>query len=159
MALGKRFIFDHHDLCPELYMSRYSAKSGLFVRLLRLMEWCSLKTADVTIATNESYKTVQMHRGRKEPSKIFIMRNGPNNSRMSPPAPNPALRQMGKSILCYVGCLNPQDGVDHLLCATASPALHVRTTGFPLRHHGNSATRSRTCGGWPTNCTLMGPST
>jgi hypothetical protein len=52
--LGKKFVFDHHDLSPELYMSRYGAKPGILTRLLLLTEWCNLRLADITIATNES---------------------------------------------------------------------------------------------------------
>ena len=43
--LGKKFVFDHHDLCPELYMSRYQTQGGILVRLLQIAEWCSLKLA------------------------------------------------------------------------------------------------------------------
>ena len=66
--LGKKFVFDQHDLCPELYRSRYSAAEGLYTRFLRMFEWCSLKLADVTIATNESYKQIQIERANKNPA-------------------------------------------------------------------------------------------
>ena len=113
--LGKKIIFDHHDLCPELYRSRYRTGEGFFTRLLRVFEWCSLKLADITIATNESYKQVQMERAKRDPRTIFIVRNGPDKLRMSPVQPSPRLKAMNKCILCYVGSLNPQDGVDYLL--------------------------------------------
>jgi glycosyltransferase involved in cell wall biosynthesis len=113
--LGKKFVFDQHDLCPELYRSRYSAAEGFYTRLLRMFEWCSLKLADVTIATNESYKQTQIARANKDPRNIFIVRNGPNQMRMTQVAPSARLRSMDKCILCYIGSLNPQDGVDHLL--------------------------------------------
>jgi glycosyltransferase involved in cell wall biosynthesis len=113
--LGKKFVFDQHDLCPELYRSRYGAAEAFASRLLKTVEWCSLKLADVTIATNESYKRIQIERANKNPRDIFIVRNGPNRMRMTPVAPNPRLREMNKCILCYIGSLNPQDGVDHLL--------------------------------------------
>jgi len=113
--LGKKFVFDHHDLCPELYRSRYRTGEGFFTRLLRVFEWCSLKLADITIATNESYKQVQMERAKRDPGTIFIVRNGPDKLRMSPVQPSPRLKAMNKCILCYVGSLNPQDGVDYLL--------------------------------------------
>jgi glycosyltransferase involved in cell wall biosynthesis len=113
--LGKKFVFDQHDLCPELYRSRYSAAEGFHTGFLKLFEWCSLKLADITIATNESYKQIQIKRGNKNPRDIFIVRNGPNGVRMTPVAPNPRLRGMNKCILCYIGSLNPQDGVDYLL--------------------------------------------
>ena len=80
-----------------------------------MFEWCSLKLADITIATNESYKQVQMERAKRDPRTIFIVRNGPDKLRMSPVQPSPRLKAMNKCILCYVGSLNPQDGVDYLL--------------------------------------------
>jgi glycosyltransferase involved in cell wall biosynthesis len=112
---GKKFVFDQHDLCPELYRSRYSAGEGFNTRLLRMFEWCSLKLADITIATNESYKQIQIERANKDPRHVFVVRNGPNQMRMTPVAPSARLKGMNKSILCYVGSLNPQDGVDYLL--------------------------------------------
>jgi glycosyltransferase involved in cell wall biosynthesis len=113
--LGKKFVFDHHDLCPELYRSRYRTEDGFYSRLLKVFEWCSLKLADITIATNESYKQVQMKRAKRDPQTIFVVRNGPDKLRMSPVAPCPRLKAMNKCLLCYVGSLNPQDGVDYLL--------------------------------------------
>jgi glycosyltransferase involved in cell wall biosynthesis len=113
--LGKRFVFDQHDLCPELYRSRYRAAEGFYTRVLRMFEWCSLKLADITIATNESYKRIQIERANKNPRDVFVIRNGPNQMRMTPAAPSARLKGMNKSILCYVGSLNPQDGVDYLL--------------------------------------------
>ena len=115
--IGKKFIFDHHDLCPELYRSRYGAKEGFFTRLLAIFEWCSLKLANITIATNESYKQVQIERAGKRPETIFIVRNGPNKDRMEAPPASQRLLQLNRKILCYIGSLNPQDGVDYLLRA------------------------------------------
>ncbi len=113
--LGKKFVFDQHDLCPELYRSRYCAAEGFYTRILRMFEWCSLKLADITIATNESYKQIQFKRANKNPRDVFVVRNGPNQMRMTPVAPSARLKKMNKFILCYIGSLNPQDGVDYLL--------------------------------------------
>lgn len=113
--LGRKFVFDHHDLCPELYLSRYSARPGLYTKVLTWFEWCSLKLADVTIATNESYKKIQIERAGRSPDTIFVVRNGPDARRMTPVSPSPRLRALNKTILCYIGSLNPQDGVDYLL--------------------------------------------
>src|SRR5438552_2839179 len=113
--LGKKFVFDQHDLCPELYRSRYGAAEGFYTRLLRMFEWCSLKLADITIATNESYKQTQIERANKNRRDVFVVRNGPNQMRMTPAAPSARLKGMNKLILCYIGALNPQDGVDYLL--------------------------------------------
>ena len=128
--LGRKFVFDQHDLCPELYRSRYGAIEGFATRLLRIFEWCSLKLADVTIATNESYKQIQIERANKNPRDIFIVRNGPNQVRMTPVTPNARLQGMNKYILCYIGSLNPQDGVDHLLRALRHLLYELKRSDF-----------------------------
>lgn len=113
--VGKKYVFDHHDLCPELYRSRYGAENDFLARILQFVEWCNLKLANVTIATNESYKQFHIERGGRKPETIFVVRNGPNKRRMQVAPPSPRLRAMGKTILVYIGSLNPQDGVDYLL--------------------------------------------
>jgi len=112
---GKKFVFDHHDLSPELYQSRYKAHKGFLTSVLRLFEMGSLWMADIVIATNESYRAIQIERGKVKPENVFIVRNGPNLSRVVYQTPSERLRRMNKSILCYIGALNPQDGVDYLL--------------------------------------------
>jgi glycosyltransferase involved in cell wall biosynthesis len=112
---GKKFVFDHHDLCPELYRSRYKAENGFLTTMLGLFEKGSLRLADVTIATNESYRAIQIARGKVNPENIYVVRNGPNLRRVAYRTPTKRLREMDKTILCYIGALNPQDGVDYLL--------------------------------------------
>jgi len=112
---GKKFVFDHHDLCPELYRSRYKAENGFLTTMLGLFEKGSLRLADVTIATNESYRAIQIARGKVNPENIYVVRNGPNLRRVAYRTPTKRLREMNKTILCYIGALNPQDGVDYLL--------------------------------------------
>src|SRR5437667_8823093 len=128
--LGKKFVFDHHDLCPELYRSRYKTQEGFYTELLRLFEWCSLMLADITIATNESYKQAEMKRANKNAETIFIVRNGPDKSRMSPVPANPRLKEMNKCILFYVGSLNPQDGVDYLRRSLGHLVYNLKRSDF-----------------------------
>lgn len=128
--MGKKFVFDHHDLAPELYQSRYGARDGLVLWGLRWAEKFTFKLADVTIATNESYKEVHIRRGRVRPDNSFVVRNGPNLDRMTIVAPSQRLRQMGKSILCYIGCLNPQDGLDYLLRALSHLTRDLKRSDY-----------------------------
>lgn len=128
--LGKKYIFDHHDLCPELYRSRYGTKHDLVAKMLQLVEWGNLKLADVTIATNESYKQIQIQRGGRKPETIFVVRNGPNRTRMQMPQPSQRLRNMQKKILVYIGSLNPQDGVDYLLRSLKHLAHDLKREDF-----------------------------
>jgi glycosyltransferase involved in cell wall biosynthesis len=128
--LGKKFVFDHHDLAPELYQSRYRTRGNIVLWGLLWAEKCSLKLADVTIATNESYKEIQIQRGGRRAEKCFVVRNGPGPDRMDVVAPSPRLRQMGKPILCYIGCLNPQDGLDYLLRALAQLTFELKRDDY-----------------------------
>jgi len=135
--LGKKFVFDQHDLCPELYRSRYGAAEGVYTRFLRMFEWCSLKLADITIATNESYKEIQIERANKNPRDVFVVRNGPNQMRMMSAAPSARLKGMNRSILCYIGSLNPQDGVDYLLRSLRHLLCDLKRSDFHCVIMGN----------------------
>jgi glycosyltransferase involved in cell wall biosynthesis len=115
--LGKKSVFDHHDLSPELYLSRYKTTEGIITRALRVFEKLSVKLADVVIATNESYKAIDIERNGIDASKVFIVRNGPDLKRVRQVEPDARLRGMNKVLLGYVGAMNPQDGLDHLLRA------------------------------------------
>lgn len=118
--LGRKVVFDHHDLSPELYQSRYrTIREGVVTRGLRLLEKLSVKCADAIIATNESYRAIDIERNGASPERVFIVRNGPDARRVRLTEPDERLRQMNKKILVYVGAMNPQDGVDHLLMATS----------------------------------------
>jgi glycosyltransferase involved in cell wall biosynthesis len=130
---GKKFVFDHHDLAPELYQSRYptrKSKGGIVLWGLKCAERFSLKLADVTIATNESYRQIQIQRGGVRPDRSFVVRNGPGPEQMTIVEPSERLRRMGKSILCYIGCLNPQDGLDYLLRSLAHLTFDLKRTDY-----------------------------
>jgi glycosyltransferase involved in cell wall biosynthesis len=117
---GKKFIFDHHDLSPELFALRYDPKGkSLVYRLLVALERWSFRTSDVVIATNESYKAVAVQRGGKSPNDVFVVRNGPDLDRFKLMAPNPALKHGRDYLVCYLGVMANQDGLDYLVDAAA----------------------------------------
>jgi glycosyltransferase involved in cell wall biosynthesis len=111
---GVRFIFDHHDLNPELFEAKFGRR-GLFYRLVCLAERLTYRTATVSIATNESYREVAIGRGGMKPDRAFIVRSCPDlkNVRIEPP--NPALKNGKPLLVVYVGVMGPQDGLDLLL--------------------------------------------
>ncbi|RJQ68915.1 MAG: glycosyltransferase WbuB [Desulfobacteraceae bacterium] len=115
--LGKKFVFDHHDLAPELYLSRYKVGKDMLYRLLLAEEKMCLKLSNMVIATNQSYKAIDAERGRIDPQKIIIVRNGPDPQRFRAVPPDGQLKASGRIILTYVGVMGPQDGVDYLLKA------------------------------------------
>ena len=116
--LGKGFVYDHHDLCPELYYARFDGRGHRLVyNSLVLLEKFSCRLADHVIATNESYKSIEMQRSNVPEGRITVVRNGPDLDRLKPVSPNVDLRQKGKVIIGYVGVIGHQDGVDFLLRA------------------------------------------
>ena len=116
---GTRFVFDHHDLVPELYRDRFAAGEGPPYRATRLLEALAFKLADVSIATNDSYRRIAIERGRMPPEDVFVVRNGPDLARFRPAAADPTLRRGRTHLLAYLGVMGPQDGVDHALRALA----------------------------------------
>lgn len=116
---GKRFVYDHHDLSPEMYVARFHGGGRpLVYRALVLFEKLSCRLADHVIVTNESYKKVAMERARVPEKDITIVRNGVELIRaMVPVEPDRELRQMGRTIIGYVGVMGVQDGLDYLLRA------------------------------------------
>lgn len=116
---GKRFVFDQHDLCPEVYESRFPNGSRLIWRALRLLERATYAVADHVIATNDSYRETAIRRGRVAPSGVTVVRTGPDPDRLRRREPNEEWRQ-GRPYLCaYLGVMGPQDGVDLALHAAA----------------------------------------
>jgi glycosyltransferase involved in cell wall biosynthesis len=111
---GTKFIFDHHDINPELYESKFNRK-GLFWHLLCWAEWLTFKTADAVISTNESYRRIAIGRGGKSPDDVFVVRSGPDLSRIKSVVPDPALRNGRKFLVGYVGVMGDQEGIDLLL--------------------------------------------
>lgn len=115
---GVRFIFDHHDLNPELFLSRFGAPKTLGQRMqysgLRWLERRSFRTADRITSTNESYKAVAVRRGGRRPDEVTVVRSGPDTKQMRPIFPaNP--RPIDSINLVYLGIMGPQDGVDQVL--------------------------------------------
>ena len=117
---GKRYVFDHHDLCPELYLARFGSdrEGNPAHRALRWLEWAQFRTADLVISTNESYRQVALTRGRMRPDRVVVVRSGPSRERFATVrAVDPALKRGRPFLVAYLGVMAPQDGVDHLLRA------------------------------------------
>jgi glycosyltransferase involved in cell wall biosynthesis len=112
----KRFVFDHHDLVPDMYLARSNHKGNqLFYRILIWMERTSFQFAHHVIATNQSYKNVAMQRGNVPEEDVTVVRNGPALDRLRLVEPDPELKKRGAVIIGYLGVMGPQDGVDYLL--------------------------------------------
>lgn len=112
---GVRFIFDQHDLVPELFDAKFGKRSGPLYRLALLFEWCSFRVASTCIATNESFRDIAIARGGKRPENVFVVRNCPDLKTFRP-SPRQASDKVDSSLLvAYVGFMGNQDGLDLLL--------------------------------------------
>ena len=114
---GRRLIFDHHDLSPEMYAAKFDRAAGLLYRGLLWLERRAFRAARVVITTNESHKRIAVERGGKRPDDVFVVRSGPDLKRFMRYQPDPAYRQGARHLLVYLGEICKQDGVDHLVRA------------------------------------------
>jgi glycosyltransferase involved in cell wall biosynthesis len=131
--LGKRFIFDHHDLSPEVYQLKFGADKkshALIYKTLIALERLSCRLADHIIATNQSYKTIEMDRDRVPAERITVVRNGPSLDEQETVDVIKEMRQAGKITLLYLGVIGFQDGVDYLLRALYHLKHHINKKDF-----------------------------
>jgi glycosyltransferase involved in cell wall biosynthesis len=116
---GARFVFDQHDLVPELYLSRFDRGKDLLYRAVCAMERRTYRAADIVLATNESYRDVAVRRGGRRPEDVFVVRSAPDIDRFHPVPAEAELKRGKPHLLCYLGVMGPQDGVDYALRALA----------------------------------------
>jgi glycosyltransferase involved in cell wall biosynthesis len=114
---GARFVFDHHDLCPELYESRFPGGPRLPYRALRALERRTHRTANHVISTNDSYRNIAVTRSGKSPADVTVVRTGPDPQRMRRGQEFPELRRGRRFLAAYIGVMGPQDGVDNVVRA------------------------------------------
>ena len=122
--LGVKYIFDHHDANPELYLSKFGNK-GLFYKAQVWLERMTYRFTDVVITTNGSYRDLAITRGGVGPDDVFVVRNGPDCDSFKVVAPNPALKHNKPYLVGYVGTMSSQEGLDILL----DVALHIKNLG------------------------------
>jgi len=113
---GKKFLFDHHDINPELYEAKFGRRD-FFYKIMLLWERLTFKIADISIATNESYKKIAIERGGMKPENVIVVRSGPKLDRLKIIPPVEALKCGRKYLVGYVGVMGAQEGIDLLLQA------------------------------------------
>jgi glycosyltransferase involved in cell wall biosynthesis len=114
---GKKFIFDLHDLSPEMFKVKFGGRMKVLHKLLLLLERCSIRTAHLVITTNLSQKRFAIERGGCHAKRVLVVRNGPDLRRIRLVPPEPALKQGRRYLLVYVGAMEIQDGIEYALYA------------------------------------------
>jgi glycosyltransferase involved in cell wall biosynthesis len=113
---GVRYLFDHHDVCPELFEAKF-ARRGLLYQVMLLWERITFAVADVSMATNESFRKIAITRGKMKPEDVFVVRSAPKVETFLPGPGNRAYRKGAKTVLGYVGVIGQQEGMDLLVLA------------------------------------------
>lgn len=133
---GVRYLFDHHDVCPELFEAKFGRK-GLLYRVMLLWERLTFATASVSIATNESFREIAIRRGRMKPEDVFTVRSAPRIEKFELRPPVPELKKGAKTLLGYVGVIGQQEGMDllveaadHLIRRLGHSDVHFAIVGF-----------------------------
>jgi glycosyltransferase involved in cell wall biosynthesis len=121
--LGVKYVFDHHDVTPELYISKYRRMDILYT-IQSWLEKLTFRYSDVVISTNNSYREIAISRGRVIADDVFVVRNGPSTA-FKAVEPNPTYKHGKRYLVGYVGTMNTQDGVDILL----DVALRIKNLG------------------------------
>lgn len=132
---GTRFLFDHHDINPELYEAKFGRRD-FFWKLMVWLERLTFRCADVSIATNESYRKIAIGRGGMDPSRVFVVRSGPMLERMKVLPPVEALKRGRRYLVGYVGVMGRQEGIDlllqavrHIVCDLGRQDVHFGLVG------------------------------
>ena len=114
LFFGKKFVFDHHDINPELFEAKFGKTNFLYRIIVALERW-TFSVSDISIATNNSYRSIAIGRGRMKPDRVFVVRSGPNLERLKILPPDPSLKKGRTYYVGYVGVLGAQEGLSYLL--------------------------------------------
>lgn len=133
---GVRYLFDHHDVCPELFEAKFGRK-GLLYSVMLIWERITFATASVSIATNESFRAIALSRGKMKPEDVFVVRSAPKIEKFEIRPADPEMRKGAGTVLGYVGVIGQQEGMDllvaaadHLIRAMGRGDVHFIIVGF-----------------------------
>jgi glycosyltransferase involved in cell wall biosynthesis len=133
---GVHYVFDHHDVCPELFEAKFG-KRGLLYAVMKVLEWLTFASASVSMATNESFRQIAIKRGGMAPEDVFVVRSAPRTESFLPGPPDPALRKGAGTVIGYVGVIGQQEGMDllveaadHLIRKLRHSDVHFLIVGF-----------------------------
>ncbi len=133
---GVRYLFDHHDVCPELFEAKFN-KRGLLYKVMLIWERITFAVADVSMATNESFRRVAITRGKMAPEDVFVVRSAPKVEIFLPGPGKRDYRRGAKTVMGYVGVIGQQEGMDllvqaaeHLIKTLGHGDVHFLIIGF-----------------------------
>ena len=114
---GVKYVFDHHDICPELFEAKFGKTSGLLYKSQLWLEKQTYKHCTFAFVTNESYKKIAIERGKMNPNNVIVLRSGPKLERMRIMPPVESIKRGYKYMVGYLGVIGQQEGIEYLLDA------------------------------------------
>lgn len=133
---GVRYMFDHHDVCPELFEAKFGRR-GLLYKVMLIWERITFATASVSMATNESFRAIAIQRGNMAPEDVFVVRSAPRIESFLPGPGNADWRKGAGTVMGYVGVIGQQEGMDllvlaarHLIFDLGHKDVHFVIVGF-----------------------------
>lgn len=114
---GVKYVFDHHDICPELFEAKFGKTSGLLYKSQLWLEKQTYKHCTFAFVTNESYKKIAIERGKMNPNNVIVLRSGPKLERMRIMLPVESIKRGYKYMVGYLGVIGQQEGIEYLLDA------------------------------------------
>ena len=112
---GVKYVFDHHDICPELFEAKFGKTSGLLYKSQLWLEKQTYKHCTFAFVTNESYKKIAIERGQMDSNKVIVLRSGPKLERMRIMPPVENIKRGYKYMVGYLGVIGQQEGIEYLL--------------------------------------------
>jgi glycosyltransferase involved in cell wall biosynthesis len=112
---GVDYVFDHHDICPELFEAKFGKRSGLLYKSQLWLERSTYNHCTFAFVTNESYKKIAIERGGMDPQKVFVLRSGPKLDRLKIQEPKPEVKRGKRFMVGYLGVIGQQEGIEYLL--------------------------------------------
>jgi len=121
---GVRYVFDHHDICPELFEAKFGTTKGLLYKSQVWLERQTYRHCTFAFVTNESYRKIAIERDKMPPERVIVLRSGPRLERMRILPPDPSIRRGFPYMVGYVGVIGQQEGIEYILQAAQYIKAH-----------------------------------
>ena len=121
---GVRYVFDHHDICPELFEAKFGSTKSLLYKSQVWLERQTYRHCTFAFVTNESYRKIAIERDKMPPEKVIVLRSGPRLERMRILPPDPSIRRGYPYVVGYVGVIGQQEGIEYILQAAQYTKQH-----------------------------------
>jgi len=112
---GIKFIYDQHDLSPEMSMVKF--QNRILKKLLMLNEKLTVKFADAIIVVNNNFKERLITEWGTDRNKITVVYNGPHESFRVIQNDAMSDKYKNKKVILYIGLMTVNDNIEVIVNA------------------------------------------